>query len=1069
MKKGVTFASLFCFALLGTVGCAKHDAPLWIENQHVNCEQDGPLAACPVHPPRFVHAESLAIYHNSLWVVDHATVWRVDNFDSSSPIPQQIDNPANVSFQSIAATEQSLYATQSENFLNSVERPGVIFKLNETGMTWEPIPQMQKHCPTVVADRTEVFAFCVTSQGNEIWSSTGSGWSLFADLHEVDMGTLVLTNTEIAGIQSYSDLKFKIIDRQSREVHEGDQLKDPPIQINGPLGGEGEEISGGTFVGIFEGRPARLLKRDGLTLLAQDDRVISVTAAGARDIPLKLEDAPVTQFAAVGKVLFANPGTISDELTHAPLFFKTFVFRSDDLGNNWVATNLRASTFSIAARSKEKEWVALIKPGARLFRSSDEGRTWQPAPDLGSDEIIDEICASGDRLYATVNVPGGKDYLGDNPSRTVFVSDHIGDRFHQAAIIPVKQLNNEKLICNDEDVVLINQGWVSHRPLGTDEWSKVYEGITITPRQGLLVAGNLYLLADRIADHGLYHIPMKNGEWQQIDPFGRSFDDFWVASDDPRVIVATRGFWRLSWSNDGGKTFSKDTSLSQSQLFEAGGYLWGRSNNQLFAMKEKIPRPLSWTPVLTWIKENKGSVSWIFVLAIFLGILPTRIILIILTLDIPPFREAARIFYATSFGRTRLFNPYRRSLLRRQDITVLATQYIDLPISRRDAESLQTLISIAAGLDQLTENQNVLIVGGGGSGKTTLCWHLAQLAADGQLRVKRLPSTAPIPVFINGFAYDGDLVDAITISLKRNHAYVNRSIVETQLELGGFVLLFDGYSEIQSTVASAGKANDIVTIVSKYPDCFYVFTSRTSLPSDLCAALGDVCELEFAELNDAAQEELLQRYLKRGEAAAALYKELRERYPNLKWIPLMLKLAAHYYNKNGFAPRAQFAFFEDYARDILAPGKLGLKDSAGIHFAIEHIVLHTHIETGGSTGFLLDDAIQLLVQINEMLDKGFGVTLAASSLMQLLHKAGLFLSGGAYWKFFHDSFETYYAARVLEKEFRRHRSDLFAKVGSSSRLQEAVALLRESLNENDRRELDRLQSSKEQTQAHAAQ
>jgi len=65
-------------------------------------------------------------------------------------------------------------------------------------------------------------------------------------------------------------------------------------------------------------------------------------------------------------------------------------------------------------------------------------------------------------------------------------------------------------------------------------------------------------------------------------------------------------------------------------------------------------------------------------------------------------------------------------------------------------------------------------------------------------------------------------------------------------------------------------------------------------------------------------------------------------------------------------------------------------------------------------------------------------------------------SSGSFWKFFHNSFESYYAGRVLANAFRSRDLSLIKTKMSAPLLKEAFQFLEELLDENERAKLAQL-------------
>ena len=70
--------------------------------------------------------------------------------------------------------------------------------------------------------------------------------------------------------------------------------------------------------------------------------------------------------------------------------------------------------------------------------------------------------------------------------------------------------------------------------------------------------------------------------------------------------------------------------------------------------------------------------------------------------------------------------------------------------------------------------------------------------------------------------------------------------------------------------------------------------------------------------------------------------------------------------------------------------------------------------SGGDRGFTPEHEVELLREIRPTLQKGWGLTQSAVILLRLLISVGLLQEVGELVTFFHDSFESYFAARALQ-------------------------------------------------------
>ena len=235
----------------------------------------------------------------------------------------------------------------------------------------------------------------------------------------------------------------------------------------------------------------------------------------------------------------------------------------------------------------------------------------------------------------------------------------------------------------------------------------------------------------------------------------------------------------------------------------------------VFLVTDQIPRGRWYQRVWKVIEQNPLEFSGALLVLLLLVALSTRLILIFMQLDVQPIKSVAPWFYLTGFGRWKLYRRYRRALMKDPEIQTHARWYVDLPYEweRADGKSEESALSERIG-HSLAAQRRIAVIAGGGRGKSTLCRYLAQSTAQGD---KGMGGRRLEPVLIEGLAYDGNLVEAVTSSLKQYRAYVNSTIVESQLTAGNLLVLFDGISEIREAFRPAAES-DIPGFVKQHPD-----------------------------------------------------------------------------------------------------------------------------------------------------------------------------------------------------------------------------------------------------------
>jgi len=139
--------------------------------------------------------------------------------------------------------------------------------------------------------------------------------------------------------------------------------------------------------------------------------------------------------------------------------------------------------------------------------------------------------------------------------------------------------------------------------------------------------------------------------------------------------------------------------------------------------------------------------------------------------------------------------------------------------------------------------------------------------------------------------------------------------------------------------------------------------------------------------------------------------------------------------------------FSDYVEQLLRSDVTGISDSIGLKFAIRHLVRRTYLKSGGDRGVGIIKAVQITEEINERL-KSFDINISPIGLLNLLTRAGLYKRTGDNVRFFHDSFESYFAAQAMEEDFRNGNRETLKSAAGNKRIEEAwdflIAMLEET-------------------------
>jgi photosystem II stability/assembly factor-like uncharacterized protein len=525
----------------------------------------------------------------------------------------------------------------------------------------------------------------------------------------------------------------------------------------------------------------------------------------------------------------------------------------------------------------------------------------------------------------------------------------------------------------------------------------------------------------------------------------------WKVADFALPVPGSEADWRLSWM-PGAAGVVAGRSLRYRVALQDGG-------PQLppFELGAFVYRPRSglvWPGrALAWVSAHPRGFWTTIALLLVLAFCSTRLILLLMQMEVFPINVVAAGFYLTRFGRWRLFRGYRRVMQDVREFQEDHRRFLDLPYELAASEPEDR----AQGLSELVEGalarQRVVVVGEGGRGKTTLCHYVViRTAAGSSLFAKRRLE----PVIVDGYEITGDdLTEAITSALRQNRAYVNRTVVEAQLVAGNLLVIFDGVSDVHRAFR-AGAEKSLRAFARSYPDVSLLLTSREEISAEVRSSLGRTATVRLRDVDAATERAFLARHLKHGDREVdSLIDEIRLHFSDLPRIPLMLHLVAVVYDQTGAVPKDRTALFTGYAQQLLRPDVTGIEDQAGLLFAVRHLVLETHVRTGGAHLMTLETGVDLLLGMKEKLE-AFGIEQTPNSLLILLVNAGLYKRTGDNFTFYYGPLESYFAAQALEREFDRGERGLLKVCAQTKELAETWDLLKEALG--DRLDPSTLQS-----------
>ena len=300
--------------------------------------------------------------------------------------------------------------------------------------------------------------------------------------------------------------------------------------------------------------------------------------------------------------------------------------------------------------------------------------------------------------------------------------------------------------------------------------------------------------------------------------------------------------------------------------------------------------------------------------------------------------------------------------------------------------------------------ETVWISGGAGLGKSLPIWQVASKLIDAK----------KIPVVVEGYLYSGSLAQRIAAILKSAGAPVSTAVVEELMET--FVILFDGFSEVRLE-SRDGARDELSPHVGNTP---IIVASRQDPPPG--PLLTKSRRIRLLAVGEDSLSAFLLKYLKGSETKAATLRAALAKQPRIsmsEWTPLMLAMIAETYQKTGEVPASRSDIYGRFFDFLVREDAIGGISPAAVKYALEQLAGKTFLERG-ERGYGENEVLTVFAELRDELKARYDADVAASRLLAVIEGAGIFLRRARYLTFFHDSFESYVAARYLEDCFMQH-------------------------------------------------
>ncbi len=183
-----------------------------------------------------------------------------------------------------------------------------------------------------------------------------------------------------------------------------------------------------------------------------------------------------------------------------------------------------------------------------------------------------------------------------------------------------------------------------------------------------------------------------------------------------------------------------------------------------------------------------------------------------------------------------------------------------LPVERPGSGDLQELIA---------ENHRIVVIGEGGSGKTTALLEATRRAAQTLSET----GSAPIPVFVPLRAWrpEQDLVDLVCEGMTVHGLRCSREAALDLLQAGRLLLLLDGVNEIVDTILDRVALLELDSISRRFPGCRLVISTRQHRAS---AQFTDLPVAALQPLRPHLVLQYIAQYAGSAERAEAIFRSL---------------------------------------------------------------------------------------------------------------------------------------------------------------------------------------------------
>lgn len=324
----------------------------------------------------------------------------------------------------------------------------------------------------------------------------------------------------------------------------------------------------------------------------------------------------------------------------------------------------------------------------------------------------------------------------------------------------------------------------------------------------------------------------------------------------------------------------------------------------------------------------------------------------------------------------------------------------------------------------------ITIVGGAGSGKSTLIKHLF---------LNSITEKYGIPILIELRylnEYEGDIEDYIIEKIFENELSQNSNILERLLDRGKFIFFLDGFDEIAGEVKD-NIIKQISSFINKYDKNKFILTSRPYANIEFLPLFHN-CFIQ--SLNKEEVKKFVQLQLKSQPELAAKIIESIEGNPK-KYIgsflsnPLLLSLYILTFQSNSDIPNKKYIFYRRVVQALFSEhdskSKLGYireRKSKLSQESFEYVLKRFSFLSffDKKFNFDLDYVLSKLKEIKSRLpDEKFNSQMLIKDLKLAV---ALWVEDGNKLKFAHKSLQEYFAALFIKELKEEQKKVVYSKI-----------------------------------------